>query len=128
MNISDSSVCKENTEKAANETERSQEIEENESLVVLQFTDPDDANYCHKFSNKFKSLDIGGPNPVIQIGNRLYTGEYINNIGTYLLFEEESSTLQVSNGEEIPKDPNFNYTGKTFKKLVLSRLFVEEKT
>ncbi|RNA28975.1 general transcription factor 3C polypeptide 6 isoform X2 [Brachionus plicatilis] len=94
-----------------------EEIEQ-ESLVLIQFTDLDDAKYCEKFSNQFKSIEITKPNPIIQIGNRLYQGEYQNNIGTYLYFEEKKSQQQKTEHE---------YFGKSFKKLVLTRLFVEEK-
>lgn len=93
------------------------EIEE-EHLVLIQFTDLDDAKYCEKFSNQFKSIEITKSNPIIQIGNRLYQGEYQNNIGTYLYFDEKKS--QQSKTE-------YEYYGKSFKKLILTRLFVEEK-
>lgn len=116
--------------------------EDEEQLVLIQFTDIDDANYCQHYSNKFKSIDIQSTNPIIQIGNRFYSGEYINNIGTYLFFEQSSETNPTfrvqqqtdttePNNFSIDKssesDLNFNYSGKSFKKLVLSRLFIEEK-
>lgn len=120
-----------------------QKDEEEETLVVLQFTDPDDANYCQQFSNKFKSLDISAKSPIIQIGNRLYTGEYTNSIGTYLFFEEtwtgnlpppppttstNTTTSEISESSETSTNSCYNYSGKTYKKLVLSRLFVEPKS
>ena len=116
--------------------------EDEEQLVLIQFTDIDDANYCQHYSNKFKSIDSQSTNPIIQIGNRFYSGEYINNIGTYLFFEQSSETNPTfrvpqqtdttePNSFSIDKssesDLNFNYSGKSFKKLVLSRLFIEEK-
>lgn len=94
-----------------------EEIEQ-EILVLIQFTDSDDAKYCEKFSGQFKSIEITKPNPIIQIGNRLYQGEYQNNIGTYLYFEENKSEDQKT---------EYDYYGKSFKKLILTRLFVEEK-
>ena len=63
-------------------------IDDQEALVLLQFTDLDDAQYCQHFSNKFKTINIDQSSPIIQIGTRFYTGEYTNNIGTYLFFEE----------------------------------------
>lgn len=142
------------------QTEETQKEEEEETLVLIQFTDLDDANYCEQFSNKFKSIDISNKNPIIQIGNRLYSGEYQNNIGTYLFFEENkpqnsssnnsahnlsenivnsnqqldsetnNTTTKSSSSSTISSQSaaiNFNYFGKSYKKLVLSRLFVEEK-
>jgi hypothetical protein len=127
MNIDEfSSINKANNnlEEKGEEKDLINQAEEDETLVVLQFTDIDDANYCQQFyQNKFKTLDISGKNPIIQIGNRLYTGEYTNNIGTYLVFEDkEANNSSRSNCLE-----NFDYTGKTYKKLVLTRLFVQEK-
>ena len=112
--------------------------EEEETLVLLQFTDLDDANYSQQFSKKFKTINIENKTPIIQIGNRFYSGEYINNIGTYLFFEEERKSQPVNNNtnntsSETSANFNnstgveFNYSGKSFKKLLLTRLFVEEK-
>jgi hypothetical protein len=92
-----------------------------EHLVILQFTDIDDANYAQQFSNKFKTIDIESKSPVIQIGSRFYKGEYTNSIGTYLFFEQQASAGQS------PDEVKSEYSGKSFKKLVLSRLFIEEK-
>lgn len=117
------------------------EEEEEEQLVLIQFTDIDDANYCQHFSVNFKSIDIQSENPIIQIGDRFYSGEYTNNIGTYLFFEQtnQSTEFQLNKStntlqqENIPgeahqqSDLKFNYSGKSFKRLVLSRLFIEEK-
>ena len=77
---------------ASNDQQKTDTNDNDEALVVLQFTDLDDAQYCQHFSNKFKTINIEQSNPIIQIGSRFYTGEYTNNIGTYLFFEESSST------------------------------------
>jgi activator of HSP90 ATPase len=131
------------------ENNKSSSIEkesEEEKFVLIQFTDIDDANYCQHFSNKFKTIDIQSDSPVFQIGNRFYSGQYTNNIGTYLFFEQQDSsttptsqetttsaankkedTLPISDSTEVTSDLNYNYSGKSFKRLVLSRLFLEEK-
>ena len=102
---------------------------EDNTLVLIQFSDLDDAKYCQKFSNEFKTLEIASKNPIIQIGNRLYSGDYINNIGTYLFFEQHDKSVPDSTNSTTEKSSHsYNYSGKTFKKLVLNRLFVEEKT
>jgi activator of HSP90 ATPase len=129
---------------------------EEEVLVLIQFTDLDDAQYCQHFSSKFKTINIDKTSPIIQIGQRFYTGEYTNNIGTYLFFSEEDKQQQesaaaattttttessssdhhrndtVTTTEQKIKNNNNNktnstYFGKTFKKLTLNRLFIEEK-
>lgn len=99
--------------------------ESDETLVILQFTDIDDANYSQQFSNKFKTIDIESANPIIQIGNRFYKGEYTNNIGTYLFFEQQQREPEhLTEDSEASKS---EYSGKSFKKLVLNRLFIEER-
>lgn len=117
-------------EKSTEVEETSRQLEENkedEKLVVVQFTDLDDANYCQHFSDQFSHIDIKSSNPIIKIGERLYSAEYANNLGTFLLFEDkEESTQQQSDNDK--STANFDYTGKTYKKLILTRLFVEEKT
>jgi hypothetical protein len=138
-----------------NETSQNKEVEveeEEETFVLIQFTDQDDAKYCQQFSDQFKSIQLDNKNPIIQIGNRLYQGEYENNIGTYLFFEEKSSnnsnniaastninsSLSTSNSNQnnnnnltsntsTPSANNYNYFSKSYKKLILNRLFVEEK-
>lgn len=122
------------------------------TLVLLEFTDIDDANYCHQFNARFKSIDIESGKPIVQIGNRFYSGEYTNNLGTYLFFEEEEGEQQQQQSTKSSEPPaaegeseaaastngtatpagaaaksEYKYTGKSFKKLVLTRLFVEEK-
>lgn len=131
MNIDDK---KQETEKSAVVTTATglKESENDETLVLLQFTDLDDANYSQQFSNKFKTINIENKTPIIQIGNRLYSGEYINNIGTYLFFEEKNPSTSESensaNSNSSGSATEFNYSGKSFKKLVLTRLFVEENS
>lgn len=100
--------------------------ESDETLVILQFTDIDDANYSQQFSNKFKTIDIESANPIIQIGNRFYKGEYTNNIGTYLFFEQQQQREQEHPAEDSETSKSV-YSGKSFKKLVLNRLFIEER-
>jgi hypothetical protein len=85
------------------------------------------------------SVDINSNNPILRIGSRLYSGQFANNIGTYLLFEEKPENLQdiAQDKKEIniAEDAiiqnsvqNFNFSGKTFKKLILNRLFVQQKS
>ena len=104
--------------------------DDDETLVLVQFTDLDDAKYSEKFSSQLKSIDISSQKPIIQIGNRLYSGEYTNNLGTYLFFEEKEKSTTVVGGGDDPNSTTtsneFAYSGKSFKKLVLTRLFVEE--
>lgn len=112
-----------------NSNKSNTKTEEEESLVLLQFTDLDDANYSQQFSSQLKSIDISSANPIIQIGNRLYSGEYTNNLGTYLFFEEKdkSATVAAAKTASTSNNSQFDYSGKSFKKLVLTRLFVEEQ-
>lgn len=99
--------------------------EQEESLIILQFTDIDDANYTQQFSHNFKTINIDEKNPIIQIGSRFYKGEYTNNGGTYLFFEQNK--LKSEEIKNSPDFPHSDYSGKSFKKLILNRLFIEEK-
>ena len=137
MSILESDETNKSTPTSSKEVELESE-EEEDKLVLIQFTDIDDANYCQHFSSKFKTIDIQSDSPVIQIGNRFYSGQYTNNIGTYLFFEQQqqqqeltttTTTQSDSNTDsaEPTSDLNYNYSGKSFKRLVLSRLFLEEK-
>ena len=136
-------------EKQENKTRQKEQVEakeEDETFVLLEFTDLDDANYCQEFNSKFKTLQISSKNPIIQIGNRFYSGEYTNSIGTYLFFDENklptaSPSAQVSEqhhkeatssettnqtNSTANSNNNYSYLGKSFKKLLLTRLFVEQ--
>jgi hypothetical protein len=135
----------EKTENKKRSEEEEEEVEE-ESFVLLEFTDLDDANYCQEFNSNFKTLQISSKSPIIQIGNRFYSGQYTNSIGTYLFFDEKklspafpsSQSSEQHNKESTPSESanqtssaansnqNFAYFGKSFKKLLLTRLFLEK--
>jgi len=129
-NTDNKAATKESEEKDKQQSDNSKsntKTDEEESLVLLQFTDLDDANYSQQFSSQLKSIDISSANPIIQIGNRLYSGEYTNNLGTYLFFEEKDKSATVAAKTASTNNSQFDYSGKSFKKLVLTRLFVEEQ-
>ena len=130
-NTDNKTATKESEEKdqqqQSDNSKSSTKTDEEESLVLLQFTDLDDANYSQQFSSQLKSIDISSANPIIQIGNRLYSGEYTNNLGTYLFFEEKDKSATAATKTASTNNSQFDYSGKSFKKLVLTRLFVEEQ-
>jgi hypothetical protein len=101
-----------------------QKEEEEKQQVLIQFTDADEASYCEQFISTFEFIDIETKTPILQFGDRLYSGEYVNNIGTFLYFEKTTST---SDKESDHSEINHKYCGKGFKKLALTRLFVEER-
>jgi hypothetical protein len=107
----------------SNTVEKNKSFSEEEFLVLIEFTDSNEAKYSQENSDKFKVLEIENKNPIIQIGNRLYSGEYQNNIGTYLFFNQNNS--KISEEEEI--EETTSYSGKTYKKLVLNRLYLKPK-
>lgn len=92
-------------------------MNEEELLVLLEFSDKSEATYCGEYSNNFEILEIESSKPIVKIGQRLYSGEYQNNIGTYLFFSDSATTSSDSN--------EFNYKGKTYKKLILNRLYLK---
>jgi hypothetical protein len=110
----------------SNTVEKNKSIIEEEFLVLIEFTDSNEAKYSQENSNKFKVLEIENKNPIIQIGNRLYSGEYQNNIGTYLFFNQNNSKISGEEEEEKEEETT-SYSGKTYKKLVLNRLYLKPK-
>ena len=102
--------------------------QEEEFLVLIEFTDSNEAKYSQENSNKFKVLEIENKSPIIQIGNRLYSGEYQNNIGTYLFFNQNNfKNIEHEELEEENQASSSSYSGKTYKKLVLNRLYLKPK-
>jgi hypothetical protein len=88
-----------------NEQEQEQE-QEQEALVLIEFNDLDEATYCQQNSHKLKSIELDSHQPILQIGNRFYKGEYSNNIGTYLFFEQSQATSSQANSIENNNELN----------------------
>jgi general transcription factor 3C polypeptide 6 len=106
--------------------ENTDNTNETEILILLEFTDSNEAKYSQENNNNFKVLEVESNNPVLQIGNRLYLGEYINNIGTYLFFEERQDQTNSPKPDSL-NSQRIGYKGKTFKKLLLNRIYLEKK-
>jgi hypothetical protein len=95
-----------------------------EFLVLLEFTDSNEAKYSQEYNNNFQIVEVESKNPVLQIGNRLYSGEYMNNIGTYMFFEEQETNTK----QDTFNSQRISYKGKTFKKLLLNRIYLDKKS
>jgi len=100
---------------------------EQEFLVLLEFSDANEANYCKQFDNEFETLEIETSNPILKIGNRLYSGQYQNNIGTYLFFNNQQNNSEETSNNPTTTESSFQYYGKSYKKLLLTRLYIKPK-
>ena len=105
------------------------ETTEQEFLVLLEFSDANEANYCKQFDNEFETLEIETSNPILKIGNRLYSGQYQNNVGTYMFFTHQQKNSDDTAPESSAENPkgSFQFYGKSYKKLLLNRLYVKPK-
>lgn len=126
--------------KGSKTDENDDDSNQNEYLLLIEFTDSNEAKYAQENSAKFDALDIVTKNPIIQIGNRLYSGEYQNNIGTYMFFEQKEgtpsaatdneatlNTSTASSNAQTESKSSYSYYGKSYKKLILTRLYMKPR-
>lgn len=96
------------------------EWEEEEQLVVVELSGTLTNDFLTKSKSTCKILDIDSDNPIIQVGQYIFAGEYEDALGTCVLFEE------------VPRKgkdgvPELKYMCHTVKKLMMQRIFLTEK-
>ncbi|XP_030827902.1 general transcription factor 3C polypeptide 6 isoform X2 [Strongylocentrotus purpuratus] len=62
---------------------------EEEHLMLVELTGVLDYQYFAKSDKVCKLLGIGTENPVLQIGNYVFKGEYKKTVGTAVFFEQD---------------------------------------
>ncbi|XP_041459299.1 general transcription factor 3C polypeptide 6-like [Lytechinus variegatus] len=100
----------------ANSNARDGELVEEEHLVLIELTGVLDYQYFAKSDKVCKFLGLGTENPVLQIGNYIFKGEYKKNIGTAVFFEQENETSN-----------DWKYKCSTDKMLEMQRVFLQPK-
>lgn len=98
-----------------------EEWEEEEHLVVVKLQGVIDNEFLYSCdSSNCRLLGIDTDEPVLQIGNYTFLGEFKESLGTHVLFEELES-----NGSSESKQLKYRY--KTTKTLEMTRAFLVEK-
>ncbi|XP_061532778.1 general transcription factor 3C polypeptide 6 isoform X3 [Phycodurus eques] len=65
--------------------------------------------------------DIDSEQPMMQVGQYVFAGEYEDTLGTCVLFEEEPNKGKEGSGSKL------KYKCHTVKKLMMQRIFLSEK-
>lgn len=98
-----------------------EEWEEEEHLVVVKLQGVIDNEFLYSCeSSNCRLLGIDTDEPVLQIGNYTFLGEFKESLGTHVLFEELES-----NDSSESKELKYRY--KTTKTLEMTRAFLVEK-
>ncbi|XP_030853403.1 general transcription factor 3C polypeptide 6-like isoform X2 [Strongylocentrotus purpuratus] len=97
---------------------------EEEHLMLVELTGVLDYQYFAKSDKVCKLLGIGTENPVLQIGNYVFKGEYKKTVGTAVFFEQEKDdskdwsykccTNKMLEMRRVFLQPKENVTGKAF--------------
>ena len=72
-----------------------------------------------------KIIGIGSDQPIVQIGNQLYAGEYVETFGTELVFSEIEGHQPTDAVFDTKLDQKLSFAAKTNKKLVIKRAFAK---
>ncbi|KAJ8245649.1 hypothetical protein GJAV_G00272990 [Gymnothorax javanicus] len=98
------------------------EWEEEEQLVVVELSGMLNSDFLTKCPGKFKVLGIDTEQPMMQVGNYVFAGEYEDALGTCVIFEESHG---ADGGSE--SSPKLKYKCHTMKKLMMQRTFLSER-
>lgn len=95
--------------------------EEEEHLVVIELKGVIDNKFLYNCkSANWRLLEIDSDQPLLQIGNYTFTGQFKESIGTHVLFEELEST-------DDQGTKKLKYKCNTTKTLEMNRVFLTEK-
>lgn len=95
--------------------------EEEEHLVVIKLEGVIDNEFLYSCdSENCRLLGIDTDEPVLQIGNYTFIGEFKESLGTHVLFEELASN-------DVEGSKQLKYKCNTTKTLEMSRVFLVEK-
>ncbi|KAM9815381.1 general transcription factor 3C polypeptide 6 isoform X1 [Syngnathus typhle] len=89
-----------------------------EQIVVVELSGIINNDAMFKSRGTCKILDIDSEQPMMQVGQYVFAGEYEDAIGTCVLFEE---------GEGKGGVPELQYKCNTVKKLMMQRVFLSTK-
>jgi len=98
-------------------------VEETHMLVEFAGNTGNDALKQDNLSMKIIGID--SEQPLIQIGNQLYAGEYLATFGTELVFSETEGHQPTDTVFDTKLDQKLKFAAKTNKKLVIKRAFAK---
>lgn len=101
--------------------------EEEEFLVHVEFDGMLEKDVLDRSQVFFKMIDVEGKNPVMQIGNQTFAGEYRDVVGTALFFEEDPVPPGGDSVFTTIPEHQLRYVCKTRKALHMSRVFLRRK-
>ncbi|XP_051917913.1 general transcription factor 3C polypeptide 6 [Hippocampus zosterae] len=97
------------------------EWEDEEQLVVVELSGIINNDAMFKSWGTCKILDIDSEQPMMQVGQYVFAGEYEDALGTCVLFEEGPGKGKEGSVSEL------KYKCHTVKKLMMQRVFLSEK-
>ncbi|KAJ8373761.1 hypothetical protein SKAU_G00043410 [Synaphobranchus kaupii] len=98
------------------------EWEEEEQLVVVELSGLINSDFLTKCQGQLKVVGINTEQPMIQVGNYVFAGEYEDALGTCVIFEENRGC-----DGDAESSPKLEYKCHTVKKLMMQRTFLTEK-
>jgi len=107
-------------------TDDEEEIVE-ETHVLVEFAGNTGNDALKQDNLSMKIIGIDTEQPLVQIGNQLYAGEYTETFGTELVFSETEGHQPADTVFDTKLDQKLKFTAKTNKKLVIKRGFAKAK-
>ncbi|GBN60842.1 hypothetical protein AVEN_107863-1, partial [Araneus ventricosus] len=101
------------------------EYETEETVVLVELNGIIDADLLLQQQTLTKILGIDTDEPLLQIGNCLFKGEYDDTLGTVVLYEPVDGSQK--DGLES-NDSDFKFLCKTDTKLTMKRCFLQERS
>lgn len=105
----------------------SEEEEEEEYLVHVEFDSLLDSDTFEDPNLFFKVIGIDSEKPILQIGDQVFTGTYNDIPGTSLFFEEDENKVEDDAVFAKTAERTLKYKYKTRKSLVMRRVFIKKK-
>lgn len=109
------------------EEDWSDEEEAAETYLVVEFAGNTGEDALKQEDLSMKIIGMEAEQPLVQIGNQLYAGEYTETFGTELIFTEEECRRPIDPVFETRLDTQLSFAAKTTKKLVIKRAFATAK-
>lgn len=113
---------------AKEESETDSEYEEEEATILVELKGVIDSDLLTQMPfEKFKLIGLETDNPILQLNNYCFSGEYDETLGTALIFEEEAKKYKKSD-PIFCNDPTtrLKYVCHTTKVLNMRRIFIAE--
>nr|XP_061812816.1 general transcription factor 3C polypeptide 6-like [Nerophis lumbriciformis] len=98
-----------------------EEWEEEEQIVVVELSGIINNDSMFKSRGTCEILGIDSEQPMMQVGQYVFAGQYEDTLGTCVLFEEGSGKVKDGSAPEL------KYKCHTVKKLMMQRIFLSEK-